>query len=114
MSRLRRQLLRCGLGGFFGLTSGDFRLQNAIFGAAVDLLFADAVEARGVATSFRHDFLFSCTGNALAGSAVGKSAVLIWTHQYGDPGHTRWVNCGAGIADAECETRRHSSRAPAL
>ena len=52
-------LLRRGLGGFFGFTRRDLRLQDAILGAAVDLLFADAVEARGVATSFRHDFLFS-------------------------------------------------------
>jgi hypothetical protein len=52
-------LLRCGLGGFFGFARGDFRLQYAIFGAAVDLLFANAVETRGVATCFGHDFLFS-------------------------------------------------------
>jgi len=63
--------LRWGLGGFFGFTSGDLRLQNAILGAAVDLLFADAVETRSVATCFGHDFLFSSTGNALAGSAMG-------------------------------------------
>ena len=41
------------------ITSRDFGLQNAILGAAVDLLFANAVETRGVATCFRHDFLFS-------------------------------------------------------
>jgi hypothetical protein len=56
---LGRRLLRCGLGGFFGFASGDFGLQDAILGAAIDLLFANAVETRGVATSFRHDFLFS-------------------------------------------------------
>ena len=59
MPLLGRRLLRCGLGGFFGFASGDFGLQDAILGAAVDLLFANAVEARGVATCFRHDFLFS-------------------------------------------------------
>jgi len=52
-------LLRSGLGGFFGFASGDLRLQDAILGAAVDLLFANAVETRGIATCFRHDFLFS-------------------------------------------------------
>ena len=52
-------LLRRGLDGFFGFTRGDLGLQDTILGAAVDLLFADAVEARGVATCFRHDFLFS-------------------------------------------------------
>jgi hypothetical protein len=51
--------LRRGLGGFFGFASGDLRLQDAILRATVDLLFAKAVEARGVATCFRHDFLFS-------------------------------------------------------
>ena len=51
--------LRGGLGGFFGFTRGDFGLQQAILGAAVDLLFANAVETRGVATCFGHEFLFS-------------------------------------------------------
>ena len=66
-----RRLLRRGLGGFFGLASGDLGLQDAVLGAAVDLLFANAVETRGIATSFRHEFLFRRTENALARSAVG-------------------------------------------
>jgi hypothetical protein len=52
-------LLRGGLGGFFGFTRGNFGLQRAILGAAVDFLFAKAVESRGIATCFRHEFLFS-------------------------------------------------------
>jgi hypothetical protein len=48
-----------GLGGFFGFASSDLGLQYSILGAAVDLLFANAVEPRSVATSFGHDFLFS-------------------------------------------------------
>jgi len=52
-------LLRCGLGGFFGFARGDFGLQDAILGAAVDLLLAEAVETGGVATCFGHDYLFS-------------------------------------------------------
>jgi hypothetical protein len=51
--------LRRGLGGFFGFASGDLRLQDAILGAAVDLLFAKPVETRGVATCFGHNDLFS-------------------------------------------------------
>jgi hypothetical protein len=50
MSPLRRRLA--------GFTRGDLRLQYAILGAAVDLLFANTVETRGVATCFGHDFLF--------------------------------------------------------
>jgi hypothetical protein len=52
-------ILRGWLGGFFGFTGGDFGLQCAVFGAAVDFLFAQAVEARGVATCFGHNLLFS-------------------------------------------------------
>ena len=43
------RILRRRLGGFFGLTRGDLRLQDAVLGAAVNLLLANAVEARGVA-----------------------------------------------------------------
>lgn len=53
-----QRILHCGF-GLFGFTRGDLRLQDAILGAPVDLLFANAVEARGVATCFGHDFLFS-------------------------------------------------------
>jgi hypothetical protein len=58
-SFLRRWLRRRGTRAFFGFASGNLRLQCAIPGAAVDLLFANAVETRGIATSFGHDFLFS-------------------------------------------------------
>jgi hypothetical protein len=52
-------VLRGGLGGFFGFTGGDFGLQCAVLGAAVDLLFAEAVETGGIATCFGHNLLFS-------------------------------------------------------
>ena len=83
-------LLRRGLGGFFGFTRRDLRLQDTILGAAVDLLFANAVETRGVATSFGHDFSF-VNGKCPGGERYGVKAPSLWTHQ----GHTRWVNCGA-------------------
>ena len=43
------RILRRRLHGFFGLTRGDLGLQDTILGATVNLLFADAVETRGVA-----------------------------------------------------------------
>lgn len=60
MAALERQSsnLRRGLRGFFGFAGGDLGLQRAVLGAAVDLLFAKAMESRGVATCFGHDFSF--------------------------------------------------------
>jgi len=55
------QRLSCGLGlfGSRSLALRDFRLQRTISGATRDLLFAKPMESRGIATSLRHDFLFS-------------------------------------------------------
>ena len=69
-------LLRGGLGGFFGFASGDLGLQNAILCAAVDLLFANAVETRGVATCFGHDFLFRKREMPWRGALWGKAPSL--------------------------------------
>ena len=68
---LRISLLRCGLGGFFGFASGDFSLQDPVLGAAVDLLFANAVETRGVATCFGHDFALFVYGKCPGGERYG-------------------------------------------
>jgi hypothetical protein len=68
--------LRCGLGGLFGFASRNFGLQQAIFRAAVDLLFAKPVETRGVATCFGHDFLFSNNGNCPGGERYGVKRAL--------------------------------------
>jgi hypothetical protein len=56
---LCRRFRRHDTRSFFGFTRGNLGLQDAILGAAVDLLLAKPVEARGVATCFGHDFLFS-------------------------------------------------------
>jgi hypothetical protein len=64
--KLRRRFGFFSAGGFAGR---NFRLQCAIAGAACDLLLTEAVESRGVATCFGHNFLFLVPEVTLAGSA---------------------------------------------